>query len=242
MCFSTMSKTTKDLTATTVNLANTMAARAGKVFGAADQTFHTISSALTSIVNKGESQFGFSGGQFQALNAAAVNAGATQKRNLIAQAAASGQPFNAAAIDREVANNTATAENQIMQAGYKQGNENWQFATKGLEAAPSIYGTADEFGKTALGGLNQAMTAQGNRDAAGGGGWKNLIKTGIGIAGNIGGSFIGDPNLGSQLTGAVGGGSGDLLSSATKMFGKSGSVWGNKSATGDESDLMSQIG
>src|SRR5438552_169540 len=126
MCFgSSMSKTTKNLTASTVNLANTMASQAGKVFGAADKTFNTISNAMTSIVNRGESQFGFSQGQFNALNANAVNAGATEQRNLRAQAAASGQPFNAAAIDQKVANDTATAQNQILEKGYETGNQNF---------------------------------------------------------------------------------------------------------------------
>ena len=197
-----MSTTTKDLTASTVSLANQMAKQASTVFGAADKTFNTISSALTPIVNAGASQFGFSNGQFTAMNAAAVNAGATEQRNLRAQAAASGQPFNAAKIDQDVANQTATAENQIVQEGYQQGNQNFNNAVGGLEKAPSIYGVANEFNDSAMKGLGQATTAQENRDAAGGG-WKNLAKTGLAIAGDIGGAFIGDPNLGGQVTSAA---------------------------------------
>lgn len=197
-----MSKTTKDLTAKTVDLANTMARQAGKVFGAADTTFNTISSALTPIVNRGESQFGFSQGQFNAMNAAAVNAGATEKRNLLAQAAVSGQPFNAAKIDQDVANKTAMAQNQIVQEGYEQGNRNFFNAVGGLSKAPSIYSTASEFDQNAMSGLKDATQAQENRDAAGGG-WKNLVKTGLTLAGDVAGSFIGDPGLGGQVMGVV---------------------------------------
>lgn len=214
-----MSKTTKDLTSKIVGLANTMTSQAGKVFGAADKTFNTISDAMTSIVNRGESQFGFSNGQFTAMNAAAVNAGATEKRNLTAQAATSGQPFNAAKIDQDVANKTATAENQIVQEGYEQGNKNFFTAAGDLAKAPSVYQTADEFNKTAMSGLGTAKTAQENRDAAGGG-WKNLAKTGLAIAGDIGGSFIGDPGLGGQVMSVVGGVEGGGKKSATStMFG-----------------------
>lgn len=220
MCFgSSMSKTTKDLTAKTVDLANSMASQAKKVFGAADTTFHTISDALTPIINRGASQFGFSQGQFNAMNAAAVNAGATEKRNLTAQAATSGQPFNAARIDQDVANRTAQAVNANTIAGYEQGNKNFFEATGQLEKAPSVYGVANEFNKDALTGLQTATTAQENRDAAGGG-WKNLVKTGLTLAGDIGGSFIGDPGLGGQVMGVVSPGKKSSGGSATSsMFG-----------------------
>lgn len=231
-----MSKTTKDLTGSIVGLANSMASQAKKVFGAADQTFHTISSSMTNIVNKGEQQFGFSGGEFQALNAAAVNAGATMKRNLVAQAQASGQPVNVAAIDREVADKTATAVNANQIAGYERGNQDFWKATGNLEQAPDVYGVANAFNTNAMGALDQAKTAQENRDAAGGGGWKNLVKAGIAVAGDIGGSFIDDPMLGNQIdtglsaVGFGGGGGGGFGSAATKLFGKGGSAWGSPAA------------
>ncbi len=217
-----MSKTTKDLTAKTVDLANTMANQAKKVFGAADTTFNTISSALTPIVNGGASQFGFSNGQFTAMNAAAVNAGATEKRNLTAQAATSGQPFNAAKIDQDVANKTATQLNQNVQAGYEQGNKNFFQATQDLSKAPDMYQTAEGFDRNAMAGLQTATTAQENRDAAGGG-WKNLAKTGLAIAGDIGGSFIGDPGLGGQVMSVAGGATGKPKggSATSTMFGAS---------------------
>jgi len=239
MCFSTMSKTTKDLTGSIVGLANMMTNQAKKVFGAADQTFHTISNSMTPILNRGESQFGFSGGQFNALNAAAVNAGATALRNKLAEARASGQPVNVAAIKNEIANQTATAENQIMQAGYLQGNQNFWKAAGVEEAAPGVYGTSISANEAAMKSLDQAKAAQEQRDAAGGG-WKNLVKAGLAVAGDIGGSFIGDPNLGGQITGAIGGGESNLMSSATKMFGKGGSAWG-ATPVGTESDLMKEI-
>jgi len=216
-----MSKTTKNLTASTVNLANTMASQASKVFGAADKTFNTISNAMTSIVNGGASQFGFSQGQFNALNANAVNAGATEQRNLRAQAANSGQPFNAAAIDQKVANDTATAQNAILEKGYEQGNQNFFKASSNLAQAPGIYGVADQFNKNAMDALGTATKAQENRDAAGGG-WKNLVKTGLTLAGDIGGSFIGDPGLGGQVMGVIGGASGQPAggrSATSNMFG-----------------------
>jgi hypothetical protein len=198
MCFGSMSQTSKDLTASTVNLAQTMARQAGKVFGAADKTFNTISNAMTSIVNRGESQFGFSNGEFTAMNAATVNAGAAEQRNLRGQAAASGQPVNTAAIDQKVAGDTASAENATVQAGYAQGNKNFFAASKDLGAAPDIYGVADKFNSNAMGALGAASTAQTARDASGGG-WKNLAKAGIAYAGDVGGSFIGDPGLGGQI-------------------------------------------
>lgn len=238
MCFgSMMSKTTKDLTAKTVDLANTMANQAKKVFGAADTTFNTISNALTPIVNGGPSQFGFSNGQFTAMNAAAVNAGATEKRNLTAQAAVSGQPFNAARIDQDAANKTATQLNKNIQAGYQQGNQNFWQATSNLGKAPSIYETAEGFDKNAMGALDQATKAQENRDAAGGG-WKNLAKTGLAIAGDIGGSFIGDPGLGGQVMSvadAASGGGGGGKSATSSLFGSFADGAGNLDTTGGSS-------
>lgn len=241
MCFNTMSKTAKSLTASTVGLANQMAKQAGTIFGAADKTFNTISNAMTSIVNGGPSQFGFSNGQFTAMNAAAVNAGATEQRNLKAQAAVTGQPFNAAAINQDVANKTATAENQIVQEGYQQGNQNFFKAASDLQAAPGVYGAADKANTSAMSALGEASTAQANRDASAGT-LKNLAKTGVAIAGDIGGSFIGDPNLGNQITspGAPSSQAG-MGSAATKLFGQGGSVYSGGGASPSAPDVNSVV-
>ena len=60
---------------------------AGAVFGAASSVFNNIMNATKGIISGGPSQYGYSAGEQSALTAQAVNAGATEARNLKGAAA-----------------------------------------------------------------------------------------------------------------------------------------------------------
>ena len=62
---------------------------AGQIFGDASQVFNTVMNSVKGIIAGGPSQFGYSQGEFSAKNAAAVNAGGAEARNLKAAAASS---------------------------------------------------------------------------------------------------------------------------------------------------------
>jgi hypothetical protein len=159
---------------------SSLLSQAGQVFGADNGVFNTMKNAYSSIVNAGPSQFGFSAAQTSSMNAAAITQGANQTRGIEAmlggkQAGAgggnapndSGIGINAkASVAEQVAGQTSSTLNEIQQAGWAQGNKNWQVAGEGLEKAPSVFGNMGSLDSAAQGGLNANMANAQAADAA----------------------------------------------------------------------------
>src|SRR5579859_5645272 len=79
----------KNLNANIQDFAKQVKSEAGDIFGDASTVFNNIMSAVTGIVSGGPSQFGYSQNELSAKNAAAVNAGAAEARDLKAAAGTS---------------------------------------------------------------------------------------------------------------------------------------------------------
>jgi hypothetical protein len=219
--------------------AGTMVNQAKSIFGSVSGAFNTVVNSLTGVANAGASQFGMSAGQFQAENAAAVQAGATEARNLTAAAAsqvgamgggnvvtpAGGTQASVLAAKTQAAQDTASAENQILQQGYQIGNANWRAAIQGLEQAPGMFNPATSAGQAATTAQGQAFKSQQEIDQQSN--WagqlgENLLTSAVGsFAGGAGMALTGGLNKlgglnsigqglagGQTLAGAAGGAGG----------------------------------
>jgi len=192
---------------------NLMLGQAKTVFGGALGVFNTLTNAYTSIVNAGPSQRGFSPAERSALVSSAVTAGANAARFANAKAnapvgggnapSASGIGAGAkAAIAQRSAEATATATNQIEQADWATGRENWGIATKGLQAAPAVFSesSAATFNAGAQKGLDRNEAYAKAADAAQNA-WQSEVSGAIG--GGLKGFMEGGPA--GAVAGAAGG-------------------------------------
>lgn len=162
---------TKAINAQIQSFSKQLTAQAGTIFGDASQVFNNIVGAMQGIVSGGPSQQGFSAAELSARNAAAVNAGAAEARNLKAAAASSvgaigggnvptsSGTTQAMVLDAQAkaASDTAGALNEIQSEDYARGNENFFKAAADEGQAPSVFstanqaaGVADESNKTAF--------------------------------------------------------------------------------------------
>jgi hypothetical protein len=152
---------------------------------------------LQPIVNAGPGQYGFTTAENNALNSAAINNGATAAHN--AQVAANQQMVaaNGGAADVPTgaeeelqqqgdvaaAQGESTALNNITQAGYAQGAQNYQNALSGEESVlgalnPNSYaGAATSGGNAATGAVNAETQADD--------GWMNMVGGALGGAGSV---------------------------------------------------------
>jgi len=178
----------KSLNNTVQQFTQQVTSEAGTVFGAANTVFNNIMNAVGGIVKAGASQLGFSTGELNAKNAAVVQGGATEARNLEA-AAASGAaaigggnvalPGGATAAAKQTAaiqaaSDTATAENQITEADWETGRQNFWAGIGAEGKAPGVYDVANSFNKTAGQQQQEAMKSQQNIDT-GDNWWKSLL-------------------------------------------------------------------
>lgn len=151
---------------------------AGDIFQGASDVFNTIKNGLTGIVNGGPSQTGFSQAEQNALDARAVQGGATEARNLKASAAAGvaaigggnvvtpagGNQATVMAAEQKAASDTANQENENLIENYKQGNENWKTATGDLEQSTQVFNPATSANAEAGTAQKDATTSQQNID------------------------------------------------------------------------------
>lgn len=155
------------------NLANEQAAyyqtltkQANEEFGMASDVFNEISSIYGPIFQKGPNQEGFSQGELNTLNSAASTgvgkafaaADTAAKENLAAEGG--GNNLLPSGTEAKLAEGLTTAgasqlageENQIQQADYQQGYNEFQAATSALMGSPNLFGTANSGAGVATGG------------------------------------------------------------------------------------------
>jgi len=209
---------------------------AGTIFGEANDVFNNIVNATKQIVNGGPSQMGFSAAELSAKNAAAVQAGATEARNLKAATAGAlsaiggGTFVNPAGSTQQImfdanakaAEDTAASLNEIQREGFETGRSNFWNATKTELAAPSVLGAANEANKTAMEGQKQAMTSQQSIDTANNW-WQPLLEKGV-MAGV------------DAFTGGIGGG----LAKKIMPGGNTGGGWNTADIGSATDDFLNQ--
>ncbi len=158
---------------------NTMISEGAQIFGQDSSVFNQLVGAYSPIVKAGPSQEGFSAAESNALNAAAIQNTAAGYRNAAAATksgvagfgggntlSTSGVGLNAnVAVGEAAANQQATQLNQIQQANWSQGHQNWLQATQGLAQAPGVMNNAAMFSNQIQSGLATEMDNAQAQDA-----------------------------------------------------------------------------
>lgn len=196
----------------------------------------SLNNSLSPIVNAGPSQFGYSKAQENALNSQAIQGTAQEYQNaqraLQNQQAARGggtmylpsgvDAQNNASLASAGANQISSQLLGIKNAGYEQGNRNYNNAVAAMGGVASQYnpnayaGNANSAGNAAA---NEANVIQQANAAASP--WGTIG----GLLGGVAGSFLGPigASVGSKLGGALGGRGGGG-SAAASLTGNAGSV------------------
>ena len=188
----------------------------GTAFAGSQNIINGLTKAMQTSLAAGPSQFGFSAPETTALNTLATTANATAYRNARAAAGASaaaagGSSYLPSGGQNQIQADLAAkfAENQsnqllgIQEAGYKQGNENFNNAAKNLEETASLENptglasAANQAGNDAFG---SATTLFKQKQAASP--WSQLG----GLAGSLAGAGLNMlvPGAGSLLSAGVG--------------------------------------
>lgn len=223
---------------------NTLQSDFGTAFQGQQNILNNLSSTLTGILQGGPSQFGFSPQEAGALNTLATTGNAQQYQNAkqaAGQAAAAAGGGNtvlpsSAANQTQAGIATQAAQNQsnqllgIKEAGYQQGNQNFNNAVSGLlnvsgqENPTGFANAATSAGNAAA---NTATTVQQMNNAASP--WNTIGGILGGLAGtalNIGtGGLSGGASsiLGSLGSGITGGAFGPNTNAANNTYGVGGS-------------------
>jgi hypothetical protein len=176
------------------------------LFGQQQDVLNSINKSLSPILAAGPSQQGFSAQELAALNTQAINSAGAANRN--AQQAVgnftagqggggstgilsgvTGQLMSAVAS--QSANQLATAQNQITQADFAQGNNNYWKAQGGMDALAQGYSpnTAQSgsisANQNAFGEANQIQTQKNQEQQAIAGGIESLAGMGAGGIANL---------------------------------------------------------
>jgi hypothetical protein len=207
----------------------------GTNFGAQQGILSNLTDVLNPIAEAGPNQEGFSGAEKSALNASAINTNAANYKNAATVVAGGeagaggntyaptgGQQQVAATIASNAAQNLSGTENQITQADYAQGRQNFGNAVSGLE------GVAGQYNPNATGGLalnaNENAFGQANAINTESNAWLGDV---TGLIGGLGGAAI------SAGLGGRGSGSGNNSNGGGNGNGNNnGQVYGPNWATG----------
>lgn len=195
---------------------------AGTIFGDANSVFNDIKNAMSGIVRGGPSQAGFSQAELSARNAAAVQAGGAEARNLRGAAAAATGAIGGGNIvapagatqqmvmsaNQRAAADTAAELNKIQTENFETGRENFFKASAAEEAAPGVFSTTNQANEVAQAGQKQAQQSQKELDTQSNW-WQPLLEKGVmGAVGAFTGGLGG--TLGKTVAGKImpsGGGS-----------------------------------
>jgi hypothetical protein len=231
----------KLLSGQSANFASILQGNYGTLFGNQSAVLAAINKSLSPILAAGPSQQGFSAGERAALNTQAINSAGAASRNA-QQAAANfgagqgggGTSGLQSGIQKQIqgsiasasAGQLATAQNQITQADYNQGTQNYWRAAGGMQSLAEGYspnaaqGGAISENQAAFGQAQTITEQQNQKEQAIAGGIVGLATSALtfgagGLAG-MGASAAGASQPGAFLSGglsalggrAVGGGGG----------------------------------
>jgi hypothetical protein len=196
-------------------LFNTASQQAKDVFGDSSTTFNDLMDTFAPTVAAGPNQAGFSATEDAALKSGAITNTGQAYRNASTAvkeanaAVGGGNEYlpGGAEIGKniEVANEgaarTASALNQIDEANYATGRQNYDTAVAGMEQAPSVFNTASTSTNAAT-GSGEAAANTANQIAQQNNSWV------------------------SAVTGAVGGLAGDVVTGGMSNLGKGAGFFG----------------
>ena len=196
---------------------NTLQQDFGTAFAGQQNILSGLTKSLTSTLNAGPSQFGFSAPEVSALNSLAIQSNATAYENARAAAgaasAAAGGGANlptgaAAATQAQLAQNAAVNQSNallgIQEAGFKQGAENYKESVSGLSTVAGLENPSGLAGQATNAGdaaMNSATTIQKANAAASP--WAQVG----GLVGSLAGAalnFVPGAGAASSVIGSVG--------------------------------------
>lgn len=192
---------------------NTLQKDFGTAFQGQQNILNNLTNSLTSIVQGGPSQYGYSQAETNALNTLATTGTAQQYENAkqaageAAAAAGGGNtvlPSSAAAqqqanIAQQAASATSNELLGIKQSGYQQGNQNFQDAIKSLTGVASVENPTGFASAANTAGSNASKTAETVQQMNNAASPWNVIG---GVLGGVSSSL-----LGAAIGGATGGAS-----------------------------------
>lgn len=171
MCGATSAQ--KTLATTSTSAYNTAISQAQQIFGQASSSFNTLMKSFAPTIAAGPGQNGYNAQQTANLNSQAITQTGQAYKNAKqsigeAQATSNGVAPGGAniaqndALAEGAANQTASELSGITQAGYAQGNQNYNAAVSGAENATSVFNPATSATSAATGAGNTASTATNN--------------------------------------------------------------------------------
>lgn len=187
------------------NFATQVQQQATGVFGQSSSVFNDLMNTFSPIVAAGPGQQGFTPTELSALNSQAITGVGqsykNEKQAIGDQQAAQGGgravlPGGATTgpqlqLAENAGNQTAGELNQITQANYATGRQNWLSAAQGLAATPGVFGTAFGADNT-VGGLQSGAANTANQISQANAGPLQAV---IGAAGSVAGAAAGNPAL-----------------------------------------------
>lgn len=185
----------KAVTNAAKTIASDAAGEAKQVFGAASTVFNNLIGSIQRVVTGGPSQQGYSAGELNSMNAAAIQNGAALARNVEgatgSQVAAIGggnavtpsgmTQAETTSAKIAAAEQTATSLNQITQADWAQGNKNYEEAVGQEMQLPNVFNPATSSENAAVGANAEALKAQQAEDTANNW-WQPMVTAAIGGA------------------------------------------------------------
>jgi hypothetical protein len=208
MCGATQEQ--KEMQASQAKFYNELTAHYDQVFGQQQAILAALTAQFKPILDAGPSQRGFSQEQRDALETQATetvanNFGAAKKALEENLAARGGDAFLPSGSDVELEEQIAaqaaadrtSQQNQITQADYAQGHNNWQFATGALSQVASELNPIGT--STAATGAGEAAATTANQIAAASNSiWGSVIGGLSGIAGQAVGGWAGKAKSGGN--------------------------------------------
>jgi hypothetical protein len=196
---------------------NQAQSQASTVFGGASQAFNSLMTAFAPTVAAGPSQQGFSQQQLSNLNSQAITqTGAAYKnaKEAVGEAQSSVGGGNTSlpsgtqtgedlGLAESAANQTSSQLSQITQAGYQQGNQNYNAAVAGELNAPNVFNAATSASNAAT-GAGSAAASTANQIATQNQSWVGAV---TGLAGALGGAAL---TGGLSTLGGIGGSLGNM--------------------------------
>jgi hypothetical protein len=191
------------------SFANSLQSAWGTNFGAESSILGNLTNELTPIEEAGPNQEGFSAGEKANITSSAISNNATAYKNASAvvgegRAGAGGNTFAPSGADTAVqaglASNASqalsTQENQIEQADYATGRQNWQTATEDLDQVAGLYNpNATAGAATSAGGQAYSEANENNEQTQA---WEGDV---AGLVGGLGGAAIGAYGRSAKNTG-----------------------------------------
>lgn len=193
------------------SLTSSMSSAYSSILGSDSAIFNELNGNLSSIVNAGPGQQGFSSSELASMNTQAIQQAGTSYQNEMQAAnessAAKGGgafvPSGAQAQIQEQAGSAAetqemSALNQITQENYKQGNQNYWNAVGSLSGLGNVFNSATSAGSAAV-GAGSAFGSEANAIQQADTSWEGLL------GGVLSGAVGGASNLASDQADAGGG-------------------------------------